>query len=193
MTVNRKFSSADIALAFKATGGAKALIRWAKKPHNQARFYSMFKNEILQILQASHSNAPVENSQALSRAVLEVALRGAVSARARGDPPTSVTYTGGPHVDLNFGVVKRGVTSDVVGAAKQEHPLKPQPDPPMQPRPKPDVAAPAPQLTAAEARALALGPPNPPRPEGPSATELFLQYGNTARPTWSPSRSWSGS
>jgi hypothetical protein len=145
MTVNKTFSGKDIALAFKGTGGLKALIRWGKKERNRAQFYSMFKNELIAggLLGEPH----VETNDRQLTAVLEQALLGAVRAVERGDsqevprrignvidarPVNSGGAAIADHSDVGHGIVDTGHA--IV-------PPKPKPiDDGLQPRPKPDVA-----------------------------------------------------
>jgi hypothetical protein len=48
------------------------------------------------------------------------------------------------------------------------------------------------ELTPMEARAIALGPPNPPVNNELNATQLFYESSERQRATWSAPRSWSG-
>jgi hypothetical protein len=217
--MNKKITGNDIASMFDDMGGRKGIVKWAKTNiHTRSQFYSIFAEPFRRLL-AGGSDAPrvAENPQEFA-ALSERCLIGAIDACYRGDQTgsTIIDDDGGEIHDFRSSGVQDANHSDA-GAAKPNDALtlhlseatndiprhsshgKPNtPQPPVDdgitkpPRPDAVQHAVEPELTPAEARARALGPPNPPVSEGPSSTQLFYEWSGSARPTWSPPRSWGG-
>jgi hypothetical protein len=192
----------EIALAFKGMGGWKGLVKWARTNiHTKTQFYTTFGKSLLETTDDSFT--PHADSSEQIAATIEQALLGVIRARhVHGDVATTFEIgSGGESVRIIDGVSKPYGMGASVSSDVRPHdiphaalPVLPTPEPPphdgVVPKPKPDIVAR--ELTAAEARERALGPPNPPinNEHQPTSTELFLQWSGNARPTWSAPKGW---
>jgi hypothetical protein len=196
----------EVLKAFAELGGMKRLVRWAKKREaNLEKFYTMFHASLLQADDAPH----VESREQELSDVIERSLFGAIDAIYRDNPPAAAVITsidGGPTISdcrgpavrkmdgANHGVPTHDLSHTPHGITDTAAHPKPQPQPSdgVTKPPKPDAAAH--QLTPAEARARALGPPNPPLAAQGQLTsnDLFYNWTGHGRATWSADSNWRG-
>jgi hypothetical protein len=188
---------------FNAVGGKRKLIAWAKLNNaNYAQLLSLIGRDALGDVDVQHVS-PVDD--AAIRDTIGAAILGIVNSRAQfGDrPPAVVTMISddgsrvasaanpGGNIDTPQHVANRpGITSKEVAA--------PQALPTPESKPTPDVPSRSSNAKPAQRSEPTILGINITALEGgssgqQSATELYLQSVGTARPSWSPPRSWSGS
>jgi hypothetical protein len=187
MTVNRPKPNASL---FESIGGMKRLAKYANESdENFAVVLKLLGPRIFEMGASDNADKAdpkrLEEFMRLHESVVQHRVNDALAQQAAA---TSVTD------DASAGVAK----PDEQHAIPQTPQVTPQvsnPNPdsvPAQasnPTSTPVIAAP---LTPEQARALAMAPLPQPVKEGPTSTELFLQWNESQRMTWSADRSWSG-
>jgi hypothetical protein len=119
MTVNKKFTRQDVALAFEAIGGWKGLVRFAKKnDRNRETFYQMFKKEIADGLLGEQPHAENDSQELAAKLSREfMHLRDARQQQERDDEVrTGMRIIDGVEYvrrNSNLETADRGVTDDV--------------------------------------------------------------------------------
>jgi hypothetical protein len=192
---DRRLGRDDLEAAFKGVGGRTSFLKWARA--NSRQFFQMFAKDLLapgSLDPPKHAVDP-QAGEKLKAMTMRI-LSGIIAQRQRaaegyGDNTApSVTMIGDDGVPE---IVQGAAPRDIPQTTAHGTPQITEPaSVPAKPKPADVVAAP---LTPVEARRLAMQPLPQLKREGPSSTELFLQYsdgGGGQRMNWSPPPGWSG-